>query len=56
MPLVCACTRPQWTLRERFVATAGDDPALRADMLTQEQLGRRVIVSERDGRNFFSTM
>jgi acetyl-CoA C-acetyltransferase len=38
---------------ERFVALADNDPALLADMLTNEQLGRRVSVGERDGRNVF---
>ena len=41
---------------ERFVAMAGDDPPLLADMLTQEQLGRKVSVSEHGGRNVFSAM
>jgi acetyl-CoA C-acetyltransferase len=30
------------------------DPALLADMLTKEQLGRRVTVIEQDGRNIFT--
>jgi len=38
---------------DRFVATAGDDPALLADMLTQEHLGRRVTVAEQSGKNVF---
>jgi acetyl-CoA C-acetyltransferase len=38
---------------ERFVAMAGNDPELLTDMLTREQLGRRVLVSEKDGRNVF---
>jgi acetyl-CoA C-acetyltransferase len=32
---------------------AANDPALLADMLTREQLGRRVSVSETGGRNVF---
>ena len=31
---------------DRFVAMAGNDPALLADMLTKEQLGRKVSVTE----------
>jgi acetyl-CoA C-acetyltransferase len=38
---------------ERFVAMTGNDPALLADMLTTEQLGRKVSVAEKDGRNVF---
>ena len=38
---------------DRFVAQAPNDPALLADMLTTEQLGRKVTVEERDGRNLF---
>jgi acetyl-CoA C-acetyltransferase len=38
---------------DRFVALAGGDPALLADMLTNEQLGRKVSVAEKDGRNVF---
>jgi acetyl-CoA C-acetyltransferase len=38
---------------DRFVAMADDDPALLADMLTKDQLGRRVSVREKDGRNVF---
>ncbi|MBS0518982.1 MAG: acetyl-CoA acetyltransferase [Proteobacteria bacterium] len=38
---------------ERFVAMAPDDPALLADMLAQEQLGRRVRVAQENGRNVF---
>ena len=38
---------------DRFVAMAGNEPALLADMLTVEQLGRRVVVSEQGGRNVF---
>ena len=38
---------------DRFVAMAGNDPALLADMLTREQLGRKVSISEKDGRNVF---
>jgi hypothetical protein len=32
---------------------AAQDPALLADMLTKEQLGRKIRVSEKDGRNVF---
>ena len=39
---------------DRFVAMAGNDPALLNDMLTREQLGRKVTVAERDGRNVFT--
>jgi len=39
---------------ERFVAIGPTDPALLADMLTKEQLGRRVTVIEQDGRNIFT--
>ena len=38
---------------DRFVAMSGNDPALLSDMLTKEQLGRKVTVSEKDGRNVF---
>jgi acetyl-CoA C-acetyltransferase len=38
---------------ERFVAQAPDDAAMLADMLTKEQLGRKVTVNEQDGRNVF---
>jgi acetyl-CoA C-acetyltransferase len=38
---------------ERFVAMTGNDPALLADMLTTDQLGRRVFVREQGGRNIF---
>ncbi len=38
---------------DRFVAMTPDDPALVADMLTREQLGRKVSVSETGGRNVF---
>jgi acetyl-CoA C-acetyltransferase len=31
----------------------GNDPALLADMLTTDQLGRRVFVREQGGRNIF---
>jgi acetyl-CoA C-acetyltransferase len=37
---------------ERFVAVAAE-PALLADMLTKEQLGRRIAVNQQDGRNVF---
>jgi acetyl-CoA C-acetyltransferase len=38
---------------DRFVAMAAHEPALLADMLTKEQLGRRVAVQDKDGRNVF---
>ncbi len=38
---------------DRFVASADDDRALLADMLDREQLGRRVSVSRKNGRNVF---
>jgi acetyl-CoA C-acetyltransferase len=38
---------------DRFVAIAPQEPAILADMLTREQLGRKVIVGEKDGRNVF---
>ena len=38
---------------DRFVAMTPKDPALLPDMLKQEQLGRRVTVSQQDGRNVF---
>ena len=38
---------------DRFVAMTPDDPALVGDMLTREQLGRKVSVSETGGRNIF---
>jgi acetyl-CoA C-acetyltransferase len=38
---------------DRFVAVAAQDPALLADMLTTEQLGRKIQVSQKDGRNVF---
>jgi len=38
---------------DRFVAMTPKEPALLADMLKQEQLGRRVTVSPEDGRNIF---
>jgi acetyl-CoA C-acetyltransferase len=38
---------------DRFVALADNDPALLADMLAREQLGRRVNVRQQDGRNIF---
>ena len=38
---------------DRFVATSANEPAVLADMLTKEQLGRKVSVSEIDGRNVF---
>lgn len=38
---------------DRFVAQSPGDPAVLADMLTKEQLGRKVTVSEVGGRNVF---
>jgi acetyl-CoA C-acetyltransferase len=38
---------------DRFVALAPNDPALLADMLTREQLGRKISVTQQDGRNVF---
>jgi acetyl-CoA C-acetyltransferase len=38
---------------DRFVALSDSDPALLADMLTNEQLGRKVSVGGKDGRNIF---
>ena len=38
---------------DRFVAMAPQEPAVLADMLTNEQLGRKVTVGEKDGRNVF---
>jgi acetyl-CoA C-acetyltransferase len=41
------------TSGDRFVAMAPNEPAMMADMLTREQLGRRVSVSDEGGRNVF---
>ena len=38
---------------DRFVAMAAHEPALLADMLTKDQLGRRVAVDDKDGCNVF---
>ena len=38
---------------DRFVAQSPGDPAVLSDMLTKEQLGRKVTVSEVGGRNVF---
>lgn len=38
---------------DRFVAMTPDEPAIVADMLTKEQLGRKVRLSESGGRNVF---
>lgn len=38
---------------DRFVAMSPADPAVLADMLTKEQLGRKVTVNEVAGRNVF---
>lgn len=39
---------------DRFVAVAPNEPAVLAEMLAREQLGRRVAVGPRDGRNVFT--
>jgi acetyl-CoA C-acetyltransferase len=41
---------------ERFVAVAPNEPAVLADMLTREQLGRKITVTQQDGRNVFRPM
>lgn len=38
---------------DRFVAMAPQEPAILADMLTREQLGRKVTVSDEGGHNLF---
>ncbi|NDH63588.1 MAG: acetyl-CoA acetyltransferase [Alphaproteobacteria bacterium] len=38
---------------DRFVAVTPDDPVVVAEMLTREQLGRKVSVSDEGGRNVF---
>ena len=38
---------------DRFVALAENDPAVLANMLAREQLGRKVNVRQQDGRNIF---
>lgn len=38
---------------DRFVAMSPDEPAIVADMLTKEQLGRKVTLGESGGRNVF---
>jgi acetyl-CoA C-acetyltransferase len=38
---------------DRFIALANNDPALLESMLTREQLGRKVTVSDENGRNVF---
>ncbi len=38
---------------DRFVAMTPDEPAIVGDMLTKEQLGRKVTLSEAGGRNVF---
>jgi acetyl-CoA C-acetyltransferase len=38
---------------ERFVAMTAGDPASAAEMVSKEQLGRKVTVAQKDGRNFF---
>lgn len=41
---------------DRFVAMAPDDPAFLAGMLTAEQLGRKVSVTQEGGRNVFQPL
>ena len=38
---------------DRFVAMTPDEPAIVADMLTKEQLGRKVTLGDSGGRNVF---
>jgi acetyl-CoA C-acetyltransferase len=38
---------------DRFIAMAPQEPAILADMLTREQLGRKVTVSDEGGHNLF---
>ena len=38
---------------DRFVAMTPQEPAILADMLTREQLGRKVSISDEGGRNVF---
>jgi acetyl-CoA C-acetyltransferase len=38
---------------DRCVAVAADDPSLLNDMLTREQLGRRINIEAQNGRNVF---
>lgn len=39
---------------DRFVAMAPDEPAVVTDMLAREQLGRKVVVGPKDGKNVFT--
>ena len=39
---------------DRFVATAPEEPGVLAEMVAREQLGRRVTVADRGGRNVFT--
>lgn len=39
---------------DRFIAMSGDDPRLLNDMVAREQLGRKVTVGPRDGKNVFT--
>jgi acetyl-CoA C-acetyltransferase len=39
---------------DRFIAMAGGDPSLLDDMVHREQLGRKIIVGPKDGRNVFT--
>jgi acetyl-CoA C-acetyltransferase len=41
---------------DRFVAMADNEPSLLADMMARDQLGRRVTVGERSGRNVFQPL
>jgi acetyl-CoA C-acetyltransferase len=41
---------------DRFVAMAGNDAGLLADMLARDQLGRRVTVAQRSGKNVFQPL
>src|SRR6266545_3720017 len=41
---------------DRFVAMASNEPGLLVDMLARDQLGRRVTVGERSGRNVFQPL
>ena len=39
---------------DRFVATAPEEPGVLAEMVAREQLGRRVTMADRGGRNVFT--
>ncbi len=41
---------------DRFVAMAGNEPSLLADMLATDQLGRRVTVAQQSGKNVFQPL